>query len=105
MTSSALGLDGRVGIGDWFLSPAERANPSTQIDRRHDDGVAWTRGNHAEALVHGSTYFAELVRSVRAMGDGDLLLFTDWRGDPDEHLEGAGAEVSEIFADGARRGV
>jgi hypothetical protein len=38
-------------------------------------------------------------------GAGDLLLFTDWRGDADERLAGDGCTVAEIFCDAARRGV
>jgi phosphatidylserine/phosphatidylglycerophosphate/cardiolipin synthase-like enzyme len=40
------------------------------------------------------------------MRDGDLLLFTDWRGDPDQLLDGAGpATVSRLLCAAARRGV
>jgi phosphatidylserine/phosphatidylglycerophosphate/cardiolipin synthase-like enzyme len=39
------------------------------------------------------------------MGAGDLLLFTDWRGDADERLEGPGSEVGPVFAAAAARGV
>jgi len=57
-------------------------------------------------LVHGVTYFAELHRRVSRMGDGDLLMFADWRGDTDERLTGsAGTEVGTVFAAAARRGV
>ena len=57
-------------------------------------------------LVHGATYFAELNRRVSTMRDGDLLMFVDWRGDPDERLTGtAGTEVGRVFAAAARRGV
>ena len=31
-------------IEDWFLTPAERGNAATEIDRRRGDGTAWTRG-------------------------------------------------------------
>jgi phosphatidylserine/phosphatidylglycerophosphate/cardiolipin synthase-like enzyme len=55
-------------------------------------------------LVHGATYFRELLRVVNALGDGDLLLFTDWRGDPDQRLDGPGTEVGAVFAAAARRG-
>jgi phosphatidylserine/phosphatidylglycerophosphate/cardiolipin synthase-like enzyme len=40
------------------------------------------------------------------MRAGDLLLFADWRGDPDEQLLGtAGTEAGQVFARAARRGV
>ena len=92
-------------VQDWFLSAEERGNPHTSIDRRHDGGLAWSTGNQVEALVHGGTYFAVLLDAVQAMGQGDLLLFSDWRGDPDERLAGPGTEVGAVFADAARRGV
>jgi len=93
-----------VELSDWFLTPDERGNPDTELDRRHADGLAWTSGNEVVPLPHGATYFAELLRTVRAMRDGDLLMFTDWRGDPDQLLA-PGAPVSAVFADAARRGV
>jgi phosphatidylserine/phosphatidylglycerophosphate/cardiolipin synthase-like enzyme len=88
----------------WLLTAAERGNPDTGIDARHG-GIAWTEGNRAEPLVHGATYFAELLARVRRMQAGDLLLFTDWRGDPDELLDGPGTEVSRVFCAAAARGV
>lgn len=96
---------GTGGPADWFLSGAERGNPDTSIDTRHPDGSAWTLGNQVRPLPHGATYFRELLTAVEALAAGDLLLFTDWRGDPDERLDGAGTEVARVFADAARRGV
>ncbi|GAA2648697.1 phospholipase D-like domain-containing protein [Streptomyces spororaveus] len=90
---------------DWLLAPAERGNPATRLDRRRPDGEAWSRGNRARPLVHGATYFAELLAAVRAMGPGDLLLFTDWRGDPDERLDGPGSEIGSVLCRAAERGV
>jgi phosphatidylserine/phosphatidylglycerophosphate/cardiolipin synthase-like enzyme len=94
-----------VRLQDWFLTPAERGNEGTSVDRRHDDGAAWSVGNSVVPLVHGSTYFAALLQAVRDMTTGDLLLFTDWRGDPDELLDGPGTEVASVLSDAARRGV
>ncbi|GAB2757576.1 hypothetical protein GCM10027039_16290 [Terrabacter koreensis] len=91
---------------DWYLSAAERGNPWTRLDARHADGRAWSEGNSVTPLVHGTTYFAALTERVSAMRAGDLLLFVDWRGDPDERLTGdPGSEVARLFADAARRGV
>ena len=42
--------------------------------------------NLVRPLIHGAAYFAELHRRVSQMRDEDLLLFADWRGDPDERL-------------------
>jgi phosphatidylserine/phosphatidylglycerophosphate/cardiolipin synthase-like enzyme len=55
--------------------------------------------------VHGATYFARLRAEVEALVAGDLLLFTDWRGDPDQLLDGPDTEVARIFAAAVRRGV
>jgi phosphatidylserine/phosphatidylglycerophosphate/cardiolipin synthase-like enzyme len=98
-------LNVTVADTEWFLSPTERGNPVTKLDRRHLDGAAFTVGNDVAALVHGKEYFAELLRCVNALSAGDLLLFTDWRGDPDQLLDGPGTEVSRVFSDAARRGV
>lgn len=89
----------------WFLSAAERGNRATRLDRRHLDGAAFTAGNGVTVLIHGQVYFVELLRCVRDLRSGDMLMFTDWRGDPDERLDGPGTEVSRVFAEAARRGV
>ena len=60
--SPGMGLNGDMGFADWFLSSSQRGNPASEIDRRHRDGAAWTEGNDARALVHGSAYFPELLR-------------------------------------------
>ena len=39
------------------------------------------------------------------MHAGDLVLFTDWRGDPDQVLDGEGTEVSRLLAEMATAGV
>nr|WP_202881283.1 phospholipase D family protein [Pedococcus badiiscoriae] len=76
------------------------------MDSRHTPTSAWSHGNLVRPLVHGATYFAELAERVNQTRRGDLLLFVDWRGDPDERLTGeAGSEVATIFAAAARRGV
>jgi phosphatidylserine/phosphatidylglycerophosphate/cardiolipin synthase-like enzyme len=87
----------------WFLTAHERGNPDTVLDSRHGPR-GWTTGNLVTPLVHGATYFRELYDVVSRLGDGDLLLFTDWRGDPDQRLDGPGSEVGETLAAAARRG-
>ncbi|MDO8732053.1 MAG: phospholipase [Actinomycetota bacterium] len=89
----------------WFLTAAERGNPDTSLDSRHSDGLSWTTGNFIEPLVHGSLYFRQLLTAVEDLRAGDRLMFTDWRGDPDQHLDSAGAEVGAMFAAAAARGV
>ena len=56
--------------------------------------------------MHGAVYFAELARRVGEMGGGDLLLFTDWRGDPDERLTAEDeTTIADLFCAAAERGV
>src|ERR1700681_875045 len=91
-----------MAVEDWFLRPGERGNDSTGMDA----GVAgaWTDGNHVTPLVHGATYFARLVDVLTVAADGDQLLFTDWRGDADEHLDAEGRDAATVLADLSRRG-
>jgi phosphatidylserine/phosphatidylglycerophosphate/cardiolipin synthase-like enzyme len=83
---------------DWLLSAEERGNPATALP-------AWTAGNLARPLVHGAAYFDRLVEEVEALGSGDHLFFTDWRGDPDQLLRDEGPTVAELFTRALRRGV
>ena len=85
-------------LAEWFLTTEERGNPATKIP-------AWCAGNRAEPLIHGATYFDQLVTEVEALGDGDYLFFTDWRGDPDEKLRDQGPTIAELFCKAAERGV
>jgi phosphatidylserine/phosphatidylglycerophosphate/cardiolipin synthase-like enzyme len=97
-----------VRVDDWFLTAAERGNPATKLDSRHTDGrpgLAWSIGNQVTPLIDGARYFSELLSRVGQMRAGDLLLFTDWRGDPDERLAADGPTVAETFGGAARRGV
>lgn len=89
---------------DWFLTPVERGNAATRLDRRHADGRAWTSGNEVTALVHGATYFAQLRYRLGQLRPGDLVLFTDWRGDPDQHLDDEGTPISRALCEAAARG-
>ncbi len=57
-------------------------------------------------LIHGASYFTELHHRVTRMRAGDVILFVDWRGDPDEELTGQpGSTVGAVLADAAGRGV
>ncbi len=93
-----------MDVADWFLSAAERGNTATRLDSRHEDGRAWTSGNDVVPLVHGAAYFDELVRQLGELRSGDLAMFVDWRGDPDQHLDGSGTEVSSALCAAASRG-
>src|SRR3954447_11311877 len=92
------------GPSDWLLTSAERGNPATSIELRHP-GVAWTAGNLVTPLIHGRHYFDRLYEELCRTESGDVVLFTDWRGDPDERLTGAGTEVMDVLEGLARRGV
>ena len=94
-----------AALGQWFLTAQERGNRWTTIDTRHQDGLAWSFGNEVTPLIHGATYFAELAARVARMRGGDLLLFTDWRGDPDQRLGPDGPLVATALCEAARRGV
>jgi hypothetical protein len=62
-------------------------------------------GNEVRPLIHGMSYFTELLARVSAMEADDLLLFTDWRGDPDQRLDGPDTAVADVFCAAATRGV
>ena len=93
-------------LSDLFLTPDERGNPHTRIDDHHEEGVAWSVGNAVRPVVHGAPYFAELAKRIAATGEGDLVYFVDWRGDPDEQLtDEPGVTLSSVLSEAARRGV
>ncbi len=98
-TRSRSGYSGGVAeLAEWFLTSEERGNPASKIP-------AWCVGNRAEPLIHGATYFDQLVTEVEALGDGDYVFFTDWRGDPDEKMRDEGPTIRELFCKAAERGV
>ena len=85
------------------MSGATRT-PTTNGPR--DDGRAGPGGHSVTALVHGADYFARLLDVFGTLGPGDMVLFTDWRGDGDERLNGdEGTEVATVLVDLVRRGV
>jgi phosphatidylserine/phosphatidylglycerophosphate/cardiolipin synthase-like enzyme len=94
-----------VNLSQWFLTNDERGNPATDLDRRHRDNSAWTTGNHVRALVHGAAYFTALLATLRQTRKGDLVLFTDWRGDPDQRLGRSGTAIGQALSEAAERGV
>jgi phosphatidylserine/phosphatidylglycerophosphate/cardiolipin synthase-like enzyme len=94
----AIGEDQRVPTEDWFLTPRQRGNPASALP-------AWCTGNRVEPLIHGKEYFPRLVAEVEALGPGDHLFFTDWRGDRDQALGEGGPTFGALFSAAARRGV
>lgn len=94
-----------MSASQWLLTADERRNPATRLDRRHPSGHAWTDGNDVRPHVHGASYFPELVRCVRLMRAGDLLMFTDWRGDPDQAMDTDGTRIADLLCEAAARGV
>ncbi len=93
-----------TNLADWFLTAEERGNSVSSIDRRHGPD-AWTANNLVVPLVHGRAYFARLYEVLNQTLAGDQVLFTDWRGDPDERLAGPGTEVVDVLVGLAKRGV
>jgi phosphatidylserine/phosphatidylglycerophosphate/cardiolipin synthase-like enzyme len=94
-----------MGVEQWFLSADERDNLWTRLDRDHPGQQAWTSGNDVTPLIHGANYLPELLRCIRLMRADDVLLFTDWRGDPDQLMDGPDTEVSRVLCEAAARGV
>jgi len=94
-----------VRLDDWFLTPAERGNAATAIDRLRSDGTSWTEGNRVEVLVDGAEYFKRLYEALTSLERGDHVQLTDWQGDGDELLDGPGTEIGRVLGDAARRGV
>jgi hypothetical protein len=88
-----------TGAEQWFLSAAERANAWTRLDRDHPGQVAWTTGNEVTPLIHGRSYLPELLRCIQLMRRDDLLLFTDWRGDPDSSWTARTARSGPCFVE------
>ena len=91
------GAGGPDGPAAWFLTASQRGNSATRLR-------PWTEGNAARPLVHGQTYFIALADALADVGAGDLVLFTDWRGDPDERIADDGPTVAEILSGAAARG-
>jgi len=92
-------------LDDWFLSPEERGNPTSEIDADRSRGVAWTEGNLVESLIHGAPYFHRLAEAISGLAPHDEVRFTDWRGDGDERVSPDGPTISTLLADACRRGV
>ena len=94
-------MDDQVAA-NWFLTPAERGNPASGLDGRHN--ASWSSGNEVRPLIHGANYFAALRSSTERLARGDALYFTDWRGDPDEVVDADGVTISSVLAGAASRG-
>ncbi len=90
----------------WFLTPQERGNPATGIDRiPRTDGRAWIAGNDVRLVVHGVAYFRRLYDELCALRAGDRVFFTDWRGDPDELMYDGGPTVGQVLVDLVKKDV
>ncbi|MGI8458093.1 MAG: phospholipase D family protein [Propionibacteriaceae bacterium] len=91
---------------EWLLGKDERGNRRTVVDARHPGDQAWSTGNFVRPLVHGATYFADLHEKIQATRSGDLIYFTDWRGDAEERLtDDPDSEVVQVLSAADRRGV
>ncbi|QWT24423.1 phospholipase [Subtercola sp. PAMC28395] len=91
--------------GSWFLSREERGNLATDVHSGAAGAIAWSEGNLVRPLVHGASYFARLHEELTALGPGDRVWFTDWRGDADERLTADGPSIGDLLARLARTGV
>lgn len=91
--------------GSWFLSREERGNLATDVHSGAAGAIAWSEGNLVRPLVHGASYFARLHEELTALGAGDRVWFTDWRGDADERLTADGPSIGDLLARLARSGV
>lgn len=90
----------------WFLTPAERGNDATEIDRLPEGAEgSWGGGNVVTPLVHGATYFRRLHEVLCALRQGDRVFFTDWSGDADERLLPDGAPIGDVLCDLVTSGV
>jgi phosphatidylserine/phosphatidylglycerophosphate/cardiolipin synthase-like enzyme len=95
-----------AATGHWFLSPAERGNPASAIDRRGDGELrSWTEGNDVRVLVDGALYFSCLLQDLATATAGDRVLLTDLEGNADERLGGPDRDVGTVFAKLVARGV
>ncbi|WP_432563286.1 phospholipase D family protein [Kineococcus sp. SYSU DK003] len=88
---------GDPALPAWFLSAAERGNDASAL-------TPGSTGNHVRVLVDGADYFRALAAALAGAGAGDLVLFADWQGDPDELLTGAGPTIADALTGAARRG-
>jgi phosphatidylserine/phosphatidylglycerophosphate/cardiolipin synthase-like enzyme len=91
-------------LARWFLSPDERGNPATAIDRRRGSR-AWSTGNDVRMLIDGREYFAKLLEELLPLGSSDWVYLTDLEGNGDERLDDSGTEIGAVLAQAARRGV
>ena len=90
----------------WFLTPSERGNDATEIDRLPEGAEgSWCGGNQVTPLVHGATYFRRLHEVLCELRRGDRVFFTDWSGDADEQLLPDGAAVADVLCDLIEEGV
>ena len=75
------------------------------IDGEATAAPAYTDGNQVTVLVDGRAYYERLLDELTAAPGGSIVHFTDWRGDPDERLDGPGSEIARVLAELAARGV
>ncbi|BEP13526.1 phospholipase D-like domain-containing protein [Acidothermaceae bacterium B102] len=90
-------------VVDWMLTARERRNDASTLYRDRGDD-AWSHGNRVRPLVHGAAYFAQLLEELRELGAGDQVYLADWRGDPDELLDGPGTAIGVELARAASAG-
>ena len=89
----------------WFLTAAERGNPATRLDRRHDDGLAWSSGNQVTPLIHGATYFEDSRPGSARSKPGTSCCSPTGAETPTSGCARDGPAVAGALCEAARRGV
>ncbi|GAA4985902.1 phospholipase [Kineococcus glutinatus] len=82
----------------WLLDRGGRGNDATRLP-------AWSTGNAVRPLVDGVAYLRAVAAALEDTGEGDVVFFADWQGDPDELLTDEGPTIAEALSAAARRGV
>ena len=77
----------------WLLTMDERGNSASRLYAGDVSPTPWSEGNEVRALVDGATYFRRLCEELRAVREDDHVYFVDWRGDPEQRLDGPGTAV------------
>ncbi|WP_243794294.1 phospholipase D family protein [Saccharopolyspora gloriosae] len=86
------------------MTADERGNPTTTLDRRHPDGLAWSRGNLVHPLLDGVEYFHRLLSELTDIRAGDQVYFSAWIGDQDKPLDGPGTSLAALLFRALRTG-
>ena len=87
-----------------FLTTAERGNPYTRIDARAVTVALTPPATTSARWCTVPTTSATWPTAYARPSPGDLVLFTDWRGDADERMDGYDVTIAELLCDAAATG-